>query len=272
METLAFLLPLLYAFVGYWPLLMMLVWVIGGLIFFRMHETGPRRAEAPPPLGPMPRVTILVPCYNEEDNAEETIRSCAAQAYPDFEIITVNDGSRDRTAAVLDRLATEIPRLRVVHEDARTFCNRNTERYDLVFVDVFGSCYTIPFQAGTEEAAAAMRRAVKENGALVMNVIASLDGGAGRLFRSIHAGLARHFAEVLVFAVTDPADPETIQNLMLVALPIPRPDLAQALAGSDDPALAPLLAARVTAPGPSAPPLRDDFAPVERYSLALLPR
>jgi predicted membrane-bound spermidine synthase len=181
------------------------------------------------------------------------------------------DPGMTRTAREHFGLADD-PRLRVVHEDARTFCNRNTERYDLVFVDVFGSCYTVPFQAGTEEAAAAMRRAVKDNGALVMNVIASLDGGAGRLFRSIHAGLARHFAEVLVFAVTDPADPEVIQNLMLLALPVPRPDLAQTLAGSADPALAPLLAARVTAPIPSIPPLRDDFAPVERYSLALLPR
>ena len=41
---------------------------------------------------------------------------------------------------------------------------------------------------------------------------------------------------------------------------------------SADPALASLLAARVTVPVPSEPPLRDDFAPVERYSLALLPR
>lgn len=60
-------------------------------------------------------MTILIPCYNEEDNAEETIRACAAQVYPDFEIVAVNDGSRDRTAEVLDRLAAEIPALRVVH-------------------------------------------------------------------------------------------------------------------------------------------------------------
>jgi biofilm PGA synthesis N-glycosyltransferase PgaC len=56
-----------------------------------------------------------VPCYNEGDNAEETLRTAAAIDYPDFEIIAINDGSRDNTAEVLDRLAERIPNLRVVH-------------------------------------------------------------------------------------------------------------------------------------------------------------
>lgn len=108
-------LPAVYTFVGYWPLLMMLVWVIGGLVFYTLHETGARQGVAPPALGAAPRVTILVPCYNEENNAEETLRSCARQSYPDFEIVAVNDGSRDGTARELDRLSAEIPQLRVVH-------------------------------------------------------------------------------------------------------------------------------------------------------------
>lgn len=115
MDAVTVILPAVYAFVGYWPLLMMLVWVIGGLAFYWLHETGPRRQAVPPPLDDVRRVSILIPCYNEEDNAEETIRACAAQTYPAFEIIAVNDGSRDRTTEVLDRLAAEIPRLRVVH-------------------------------------------------------------------------------------------------------------------------------------------------------------
>ncbi len=115
MAVLSGILPALYAFVGYWPLLMMLVWVIGGLLFAYLHEAGTKRRDRPPPMKNPISVTILIPCYNEEDNAEETIRACAAQDYPDFEIIAVNDGSKDRTAEVLDRLAAEIPRLRVVH-------------------------------------------------------------------------------------------------------------------------------------------------------------
>jgi biofilm PGA synthesis N-glycosyltransferase PgaC len=113
-DLLGTILPWVYAFVGYWPLMMMLVWVIGGIIFFRLHEAGGKRDALPPVLAG-PRVSIIIPCYNEEETAAETIRACAVQTWPDFEIIAVNDGSRDGTAAVLDRLAHEIASLRVVH-------------------------------------------------------------------------------------------------------------------------------------------------------------
>lgn len=115
MDAAAVLLPALFAFVGYWPLFMMLVWVMGGLTFYHLHERGSRQSDVPPAAPDGPFVTILVPCFNEEDNAEETLRACAAQLYPHFEIVAVNDGSRDRTAEVLDALASEISRLRIVH-------------------------------------------------------------------------------------------------------------------------------------------------------------
>jgi poly-beta-1,6-N-acetyl-D-glucosamine synthase len=56
-----------------------------------------------------------VPCYNEGDNAEETLETAAAADYPEFEVIAINDGSRDNTAEVLNQLAARIPKLRVVH-------------------------------------------------------------------------------------------------------------------------------------------------------------
>lgn len=115
MEQLAAWLPLIYTFVGIWPLLMMCVWTIGGFIFYFTHEAGRPGAEAMPDIADPPFVSILIPCFNEEDGAEETIRACAAQNYPDFEILAINDGSRDGTAGLLDRLAEEIPTLRVVH-------------------------------------------------------------------------------------------------------------------------------------------------------------
>lgn len=115
MEDLGPVLLWIYAFVGLWPLLMMLVWVIGALFFYEMHEAGESSPEKLPRGEMTMRVSILIPCYNEEDNAEETLRACAAQRYPDFEIIAINDGSKDSTAAVLDRLLQDIPNLRVVH-------------------------------------------------------------------------------------------------------------------------------------------------------------
>ena len=83
---------------------------------FHAGASPPPPKAAAQPGETWPPISILVPCYNEGDNSPK--RRCGAAAccdYPDFEIIAVNDGSRDNTAEVLDRLAARIPRLRVVH-------------------------------------------------------------------------------------------------------------------------------------------------------------
>ena len=49
----------------------------------------------------MPSVSVLMPCYNAADTLEETLHSLAAQTHPDFEVIAVDDGSRDDTLSIL---------------------------------------------------------------------------------------------------------------------------------------------------------------------------
>jgi len=99
---------------GY-PFVMAWYWMAGGLIYYAFYERSLPPPDQPPSIANWPPISILVPCYNEGDNAEETLRGAASVDYPDFEVIAINDGSRDNTAEVLDRLASEIPRLRVVH-------------------------------------------------------------------------------------------------------------------------------------------------------------
>lgn len=48
-----------------------------------------------------PRVSLLVPGYNEEATIVESLRSMLTLKYPDYEIIVVNDGSKDKTLARL---------------------------------------------------------------------------------------------------------------------------------------------------------------------------
>ncbi len=72
-----------------------------------------------PPLKPL-SLTITFPCYNEEANVERVTRAAveiARKITDDWEVVVVNDGSRDRTGEIADRLAAEIPGVRAVHNN-----------------------------------------------------------------------------------------------------------------------------------------------------------
>jgi biofilm PGA synthesis N-glycosyltransferase PgaC len=88
--------------------------MVGALIFYWKERKDPPFSE-PPALTEYPKVAVLVPCFNEGDNAEETLSHALGLQYPNFEVIAINDGSKDNTAEVLDRLAGKYEKLRVVH-------------------------------------------------------------------------------------------------------------------------------------------------------------
>lgn len=104
-------------FVFFWPLFMSGLWITGGLYFwFHRERHWPWGEDAEPPaLAGNPLVSVLIPCFNEGTNVRETIGAALAQRYLNIEVIAVNDGSSDNTAEVLDQLAKEHPRLRVIH-------------------------------------------------------------------------------------------------------------------------------------------------------------
>ena len=69
--------------------------------------------------GKLPSLTVFFPCYNEEANVERVtaaaLKMCARVAQ-DYEVIIVNDGSRDRTEEIAEKLVRNHPgRVRAVH-------------------------------------------------------------------------------------------------------------------------------------------------------------
>ncbi len=95
--------------------------VAGGLLVGSVHLLvnlafsgwAARRAK---PLGAdAPMVSVLVPARNEAHNIEACIRSLLAQDYPNYEVIALDDDSTDATGRILDRLAEQDARLRVIH-------------------------------------------------------------------------------------------------------------------------------------------------------------
>lgn len=62
-----------------------------------------------------PRVTVLMPVYNSENTLEDAITSVLSQAFDDFELLVVDDGSTDKTPEILAR--QDDPRIRVIRLD-----------------------------------------------------------------------------------------------------------------------------------------------------------
>jgi poly-beta-1,6 N-acetyl-D-glucosamine synthase len=61
------------------------------------------------------RISVIVPAYNEEKTIASSIESLLAQEYPNFEVVLVDDGSKDRTLEIAR--GYEGPKLKVVHQE-----------------------------------------------------------------------------------------------------------------------------------------------------------
>lgn len=73
-----------------------------------------------------PRVSIVVPAYNNADFIGETIESILAQTYRDFELVIADHASTDATLDVVSTFSD--PRIRVEHTDAGGGAKRNWDR------------------------------------------------------------------------------------------------------------------------------------------------
>lgn len=65
----------------------------------------------------MPKVSVIMPVYNAEAFLERAARSILDQTFPDLELICVDDGSTDASPAILERLAAQDPRVRIITQE-----------------------------------------------------------------------------------------------------------------------------------------------------------
>jgi len=103
--------------------------------------------------------------------------------------------------------------VRVMREDARSYLNREGERYDLIVLDVFAG-ETIPWYLVTREGLLAVQRHLNPGGRLLVNWVTRSGGQSGGL-RRLEAGLLAAFGEARVFV--EPGEIGPLVNAILVA-------------------------------------------------------
>ena len=63
----------------------------------------------------MPKISVVMPTYNEADYLPEAIESILSQSYRDYEFVIVNDGSTDNSRQIIDRYAAQDQRIMPLH-------------------------------------------------------------------------------------------------------------------------------------------------------------
>ena len=66
-----------------------------------------------------PYISIIVPAYNAEKSLKKSIESIVEQEYKSYEIIIVNDGSKDGTKEVCQELVDLYPTIKIIDSENR---------------------------------------------------------------------------------------------------------------------------------------------------------
>ncbi|MBN6074381.1 poly-beta-1,6 N-acetyl-D-glucosamine synthase [Aggregatibacter actinomycetemcomitans] len=108
---------ILSIFVFVYPAGMAIYWFMAGTCYYLFKEgklNEPISRYLPGEQVPM--ISLMVPCYNEGNNLDESIPHLLQLRYPNYELIFINDGSKDNTAEVIDRWAAKEPRITALHQ------------------------------------------------------------------------------------------------------------------------------------------------------------
>ncbi len=83
--------------------------VVLNLLLYRPPRPAERRAET------MPAVAVLIPARDEERNIARAVEALQRNRQPELSIVVMDDHSEDRTAPLVQAMAAEDPRVRLLH-------------------------------------------------------------------------------------------------------------------------------------------------------------
>lgn len=65
----------------------------------------------------MPKISFIVPIYNSEQYLHRCIDSILSQTFADFELLLIDDGSKDNSGKICDEYAAKDSRVQVFHKE-----------------------------------------------------------------------------------------------------------------------------------------------------------
>lgn len=160
--------------------------------------------------------------YNKDANSTLMIGG-AAYTYPTYYLNKYKDKTID--VSEIDEKMTELavkdfnldinnPRLRIYHQDGRSFLNYTKNKYDIILIDAFKGL-NAPFELTTYEALKNAKNALNDNGMVITNIISSLEGEESDFIKYEYSTYKKVFDDVKIFKVTDAKENDK-QNLILV--------------------------------------------------------
>lgn len=156
------------------------------------------------------------------------------------------------------------PRMRIFHEDGRTYLNNSNEKYDIIFGDAYKSLMAVPFQLASVEAIERKYELLNDDGIVIENIISSLEGPASAFLKAECKTYLEVFPAVYLFACHNPEDPYMLQSISLVACKSEK----EYRMVNEDSVLNSMLGHQVNVSIPAGTMvLTDDHAPVEYFAL-----
>ena len=157
-------------------------------------------------------------------NAKSTLMiGGAAYTYPTYYLNKYQDKTID--VVEVDKKMTELaqeqfgldttnPRLKIYHQDGRSFLNRTDNKYDTILIDAFKGL-SAPFELTTYEALTEAKNLLNDNGMVITNIISGLEGNEADFIKYEYATYKAVFPEVKIYQVRD-ENKEDEQNLILI--------------------------------------------------------
>lgn len=163
--------------------------------------------------------------YFNKENKGTLLIGGAAYTYPMHYLKKYQDKTID--VVEIDEKMTEIAknefglnvednRLKIHHQDGRSFLNYADQKYDSILIDAFKGI-DAPFELTTYEALQSAKNRLKENGVVITNIISSIEGEESDFLHYEYKTYEAVFDDVRLFQVINQGEEER-QNLILVGI------------------------------------------------------